>query len=383
MAFQTTFTDPAIGYAGERNDTQPSTIDHLVHVGSADIGFGKVVKKSGTGCDLPSSASDDFLGVASKVALVADDGTLREYEADDVVEVTARGRIYVQTEQTCTPASDVYVRVTAGGNGVGSVRVDSDGAVAGVTPQVSLTLSGGLDAGEPRIQDLTFVGDLITGNVVNLSIDGNAIAPVTYATSHAATMTAIVQAIELVLASNGLGGHVSLSDPTNNREIRIESTDEPFSATALAVTGIVVTAGASQTTGSMSDHQAGKAPHSLSITVDGDTVSSTWAGNSDATLALFAEQLQGQTKVATAVVTTVPTGDDLTVTLTGANAAVDDIDLAAAAAAGGATARTIAVNNEVRAGVAAVAAKAVAWTNAKFKGSASADGIVEIDVREA
>lgn len=45
---------------------------------------------------------------------------------------------------------------------------------------------------------LTFDADLIAANVVNGSINGNAIAPVTYGTSHAATMTAVAAAIALL-----------------------------------------------------------------------------------------------------------------------------------------------------------------------------------------
>lgn len=48
------------------------------------------------------------------------------------------------------------------------------------------------------ITTLTFDADLIAANVTNGKINGNAIAPVTYGTSHAATMTAIAAAIALL-----------------------------------------------------------------------------------------------------------------------------------------------------------------------------------------
>ena len=64
---------------------------------------------------------------------------------------------------------------------------------------------------------VTFSADLITGNKVNISVNGSAISEVTFATSHDATMTAIVTALSLLptVASASASGRVIYITPTN------------------------------------------------------------------------------------------------------------------------------------------------------------------------
>lgn len=93
-----------------------------------------------------------------------------------------------------------------------------------------------------------FSADLITGNIVNATVNGVAITPVTYATSHLATMQAVANAIAAIpsVTSATVGG-------VNNRTITIISNP----GTATVVTSFVVTAGASQATVTTTASQSG------------------------------------------------------------------------------------------------------------------------------
>lgn len=93
-----------------------------------------------------------------------------------------------------------------------------------------------------------FSADLITGNVVNFTVNGVAITPVNYATSHLATMQAVAAAIAAIpsVSSATVGG-------ANNRTITIIS--EP--GTATNVTVATVTGGASQATITTTASQSG------------------------------------------------------------------------------------------------------------------------------
>lgn len=86
---------------------------------------------------------------------------------------------------------------------------------------------------------ITFAGDLITANVVNLKVNGSAIAPVTFLTDHATTMGLLAVAIA------ALTTYVSTCTVSAARVLTVNGIDD----TDIAVTDIVVTAGATQTTG--------------------------------------------------------------------------------------------------------------------------------------
>ncbi len=93
-----------------------------------------------------------------------------------------------------------------------------------------------------------FSADLITGNVINATVNGVAIDPVTYATSHLATMQAIAAEIAAIpsVTSAVVGG-------ASNRTITIISDV----GTASVVTSFVVTLGASQATVTTTGSQSG------------------------------------------------------------------------------------------------------------------------------
>ena len=93
-----------------------------------------------------------------------------------------------------------------------------------------------------------FSADLITGNTINATVNGVAITPVVFATSHLATMQAVANAIAAIpsVASAVVGG-------ANNRTITIISNV----GTATVVSSFVVTGGASQATVSTTASQSG------------------------------------------------------------------------------------------------------------------------------
>jgi hypothetical protein len=93
-----------------------------------------------------------------------------------------------------------------------------------------------------------FSADLITDNVINATINGVAIDPVTFATDHLTTMQLIADAIEEIptIESATVGG-------ANNRTITIISNP----GTATVVTSFVVTLGVSQATVTSTEDQSG------------------------------------------------------------------------------------------------------------------------------
>jgi len=87
-----------------------------------------------------------------------------------------------------------------------------------------------------RIGTLTLDADLIAANVVNVSVNGEAIAPVTYGTSHAATMTALAAAVA-ALAS------VASAEVSSARVITFIPVDQTVNP---SITNAVVTGGVTQ-----------------------------------------------------------------------------------------------------------------------------------------
>lgn len=88
---------------------------------------------------------------------------------------------------------------------------------------------------------LVFAGDFVSLNVINLKVNDVAISPVTFDTDHDTTADLLVNAIA---ALTGVTCELDSAD-VNNRTFDIEA-----EGTDIAVTDVVVTLGASQTTGS-------------------------------------------------------------------------------------------------------------------------------------
>ena len=95
---------------------------------------------------------------------------------------------------------------------------------------------------------ITFSADLVASNTINGSINGTAIAQVTYATSHSNTMSLIKTAIETVLTALGLTGTVTKDDTARTLTILLTGSE----TTSLLLTSWAVTNGGSQATTTLS-----------------------------------------------------------------------------------------------------------------------------------
>jgi hypothetical protein len=95
----------------------------------------------------------------------------------------------------------------------------------------------------PRRNATTAVAaaDLVTGNVVNGNVNGSALAPITFASTHLATITALADAIVAKLLTQGIVATYALSG--TNRTITFAAVDG-----SVDLTSFIVTLGASQTT---------------------------------------------------------------------------------------------------------------------------------------
>lgn len=96
-----------------------------------------------------------------------------------------------------------------------------------------------------RRTKITYSADFVASNVINITVDGEAMAPVTYATSHAATFAAVLVALALLDTVDSVTGNAT------TRVITIITTDQTEDTT----TSGVVTLGASQATTTVVSNQ--------------------------------------------------------------------------------------------------------------------------------
>ncbi len=82
---------------------------------------------------------------------------------------------------------------------------------------------------------LTFDADFVTGNTIDLNVNGVAISQVTFATSHAATFAAVIAAIDALTGISAVAG--------TGREILITVDN---AASNITISDVVVASGASQ-----------------------------------------------------------------------------------------------------------------------------------------
>ena len=82
---------------------------------------------------------------------------------------------------------------------------------------------------------LTFDADFVTGNTIDLNVNGVAISQVTFATSHAATFAAVIAAIDALTGISAVAG--------TGREILITVDN---AASNITISDVVVAAGAAQ-----------------------------------------------------------------------------------------------------------------------------------------
>lgn len=129
-------------------------------------------------------------------------------------------------------ASDTAPRFIEGGIAKEAIGVGSGiSKVIGSDDQVRLPA-----ANQGKV---TFDADFVASNVINMTVNGTAIAPVTYATSHANTLALVAAAIAAVTT------YVASASATGAREITVNGIDD----VDVAITAIVVTLGLSQANG--------------------------------------------------------------------------------------------------------------------------------------
>jgi hypothetical protein len=98
-------------------------------------------------------------------------------------------------------------------------------------------ISGGVDVKNifKSKASLTFDADFVTGNTIDLNVNGVAISQVTFATSHAATFAAVIAAIDALTGISAVAG--------TGREILITVDN---AASNITISDVVVAGGASQ-----------------------------------------------------------------------------------------------------------------------------------------
>lgn len=223
MSVQDSYTiNMTKAFAGMIADQRPREIDSKVWEGTTSGRFGIFAARgTATGqAKLPTTNSlPAMLGpiVASHTSELGrangvSDTTI-EIAAGAPLNVMREGNIYVEVENACTAGNDVYVRF----------------------------------AGKQQVQTITFSGDLVTANVVNLKVGGVAISPVTFATDNATTMAAVGAAIDL--ASGGLTTTVVTSANLLTVTTDADVADQD-------ITLVVVTLGASQATAIVAETHA-------------------------------------------------------------------------------------------------------------------------------
>lgn len=374
---------PALGYEGQlatggTHDTYPRK-----NVSGSAIPFGRfLIIDTGTAeaVKLPSSVNDAISGVSLyEPAIEQDANGKRQYADKSVIALVKRGAVIMLPEQDVVPGDAVYARVTVDGGDAtktpGRLRKDNAGGSAGTKQKSTLTLSGALDGGLRRVQKLVLSADLVADDTVNGKIGGTAIAAIAYATSHQDTMRRIVQAI-WAAAETALVQLVDVQiQGATSREIHIFSADVgPATAPLLdwavtsAGTGTAVFAAAIG-----ADVTAGKAAHELQARLHADTLyKAAWAGTHDDTVQVFADQLRGDAQVGSVTVTVVPGTEDLVITIEAKNVGVNPIAIDQNQVNGGVTARTLAADETIAVGAAAVAAKAIAVPQAEIMTAALA-----------
>lgn len=137
--------DPNPGLEGQLVDASPYN-EIVTGVAEAAIIFGRFVFRSAAGAaddrppmvDTPALTGDVtgplLIGVAmSDPTKEAGAG----WAIGDVVRIMRRGRIWMVTEDAVIYGAPVFVRFTAGGSGIGSVRSDIDGGDAVALPGAS------------------------------------------------------------------------------------------------------------------------------------------------------------------------------------------------------------------------------------------------------
>lgn len=174
------------------------------------------------------------LGVAARDLSNANDDA-DAYTVGDMVPVLSRGVVYVLVDDDVTPASSVFVR--------------KSGSVERFT--------------------VTWSADFVAANVINGSVDGEAIEAVTYAATHDATMLLVAAAIQAL-------DNVATATVTGAREITVTGATSTKGEVLSSESTFTVTLGASQATDTIANVYGPSASNDIgSFRADADTVNGT------------------------------------------------------------------------------------------------------------
>lgn len=203
--------DPAYGPG---TDSSIQTYNNPSDVIPWGVGVAKIAGDE-DGVKLLDDASDKFIGISRR------DNTTENtsYAVKSAVGVQYRGAIRAQVEEAVTPDDSVYVRFRS----------------------------------DPHVVDVQFSGALITGNTVNGTVNGTAIAAVPFDTDNATTLTNLATALEALDEVD-----TAVSDGVDTITITGANGGEVL-VVSLTVTGGLSQATASQSTvsGPSSGTQAG------------------------------------------------------------------------------------------------------------------------------
>ena len=114
-----------------------------------------------------------------------------------------------------------------------------------------------VDTGVKQRVAITFAGALVTGNTVDMDINGTSISTVTFATDSDTTMAAIATAIKAVL-TNGDAIVTTVSNGNSNDRV-ITVVSDVAGPDMLTISNIVIASGATQTTATTSEVLTGVA----------------------------------------------------------------------------------------------------------------------------
>ncbi len=131
---QTSVTTMSAAFAGMKADSAHCDVDSFINgESSAEIPFGVMVAQ-GTAYNearklTTGDTTDDFIGITMHSHAYAKPDELGDtgVKVDCMLNVMARGRVYVQVEEAVTPASKPLVRIIASGSEVaGAFRDTAD-----------------------------------------------------------------------------------------------------------------------------------------------------------------------------------------------------------------------------------------------------------------
>jgi len=112
------------------------------------------------------------------------------------------------------------------------------------TPSPTTIKIGIKDGDVAQVQTLTFVAEFVAANVINMTIDNVAMAPVTWNATHDQTMTDLATAMQLAPG-------VATATVTGGAGSKVITVTAALAGVPVVITEILVTLGATQTTGVM------------------------------------------------------------------------------------------------------------------------------------